>query len=161
MSQENWDNDETSLDWEEANIEFENDIVIEKILSTCKKYHLQIVARDNKKQVLIIVTWDFSPNKNIEYSMLQFNIESDTRPENYVITGMNKKINYFVNKHQIYDLEYNIPMQSSGYNSMMGNGIGRRIPNQRKIFSDSSISLCVDHGSVLNNPVSRIDLKFW
>ena len=61
--------------------------------------------------------------------MLQFNIELDTRPENYVVRGLDKKLNYFVNKHQIYDLEYNIPMQSSGYNSMYGNGVGNQIPN--------------------------------
>ena len=85
----------------------------------------------------------------------------DKRPENYVVRGMDTKINYFVNEHQIYDLEYNIPMQTSGSNSMMGNGIGSKIPNQRKIFKDSSISLSVDQGEVLNNPVCRMDLIFW
>lgn len=74
---------------------------------------------------------------------------------------MNTKINYFVNQHQIFDLEYNIPMQTSGYNTMMGNGVGNKIPNQRKIFEDTSISLCVDQGEILNNPVCRMDLIFW
>jgi hypothetical protein len=44
---------------------------------------------------------------------------------------------------------------------MHGNGVGSLIPNQRKIYKDSTISLCVDHGSILNNPVCRIDLIFW
>jgi len=44
---------------------------------------------------------------------------------------------------------------------MQGNGVGNKIPNQRKIYKDSSISLSVDHGSILNNPVNRIDLIFW
>lgn len=44
---------------------------------------------------------------------------------------------------------------------MMGNGVGTLIPNQRKIFDDSTISLSIDNGSVLNNPVNRIDLVFW
>jgi len=74
---------------------------------------------------------------------------------------MNTKINYFVNQHQIFDLEYNIPMQTSGYNNLLGNGVGNKIPNQRKIFEDTSISLSVDQGEILNNPVCRIDLIFW
>ena len=30
-------------------------------------------------------------------------------PEYYITTGMNSKMNYFVDLHQIFDLEYNIP----------------------------------------------------
>lgn len=44
---------------------------------------------------------------------------------------------------------------------MQGNGVGTKYPNQRKIYTDSTVSLSVDHGSVLNNPVCRIDLIFW
>ena len=36
---------------------------------------------------------------------------------------MNQKFNYFVNDHQIYDLEYNIPLQASTNNSTKGSGI--------------------------------------
>ena len=71
--------------------------MIEKIQSTCKKHHLQIVAKDTFKKVLIILTWNF--DENIEYSMLQFNIEMETRPENYVVRGLYQKVNYFVNEH--------------------------------------------------------------
>ena len=36
---------------------------------------------------------------------------------------MNEKMNYFLNKYQIFDLEYNIPLQTTNYNSLAGEGI--------------------------------------
>ena len=45
--------------------------------------------------------------------MFQINFENAEWPENYVVRGLNKKMNYFVNRTSIYDLEYNIPTQGT------------------------------------------------
>jgi hypothetical protein len=52
---------------EEVYNEFSPSVEIVDILNTCVKYQLQIVAKDNDKNVLIIQTWDF--NKKCEVSM--------------------------------------------------------------------------------------------
>jgi len=77
-------------------------------------------------------------------------IENNEKPENYICKGMNQKRNYFVDCHQIYDLEYNIPFQSSNHNSMKGKGIGTLYIDQRKIYEDGTRSLSIDHPSLLN-----------
>lgn len=69
-------------------------------------------------------------------------------------------MNYFLNKYQIFDLEFNIPLQTTNFNSLKGEGIQKHI-NQRKIFKDPSKSLCIDNGHILNFPLSRMDLIFW
>ena len=46
-----------------------------------------------------MIVIDNIEDQNIEYSMLQFNIEMETRPENYVVRGLDQKVNYFVNEH--------------------------------------------------------------
>lgn len=123
-------------------------------------YNLQIVAIDDVKKILFILTWDFRDGKNIECSSLQFNIEPNTQPWNYLVKGMKENMNYFMNKYQIFDLEYNIPIQTANRNTLNGEGI-KRHTNQRKIFENSSKSLSIDHGHILNFPSSRIDLIFW
>jgi len=50
-----------------ANINFEKDVEISKILSTSIYHHIQIVAKDAVNNVMIIVTWDC--DNNIEASM--------------------------------------------------------------------------------------------
>jgi len=65
---------------------------------------------------LVVVVWDFE--NDIEVSMFQLDIQPNTKPENYICKGMNQKRNYFVDPHQIFDLEYNIPFQSANNNSM-------------------------------------------
>ena len=74
---------------------------------------------------------------------------------------MNQKRNYFVDPHQIFDLEYNIPFQSANNNSMSGKGIGTQYIDQRKIYKDGTRSLSIDHPSLLNYPISRMDILFW
>jgi hypothetical protein len=37
----------------------------------------------------------------------------DILPENYVVKGVLKKDNYYIDEHHIFDLEYNIPIQIS------------------------------------------------
>ena len=50
----------------DADIEFEKTVEICKLWQTSVEDTFQIVAKDNVKNVLIILTWDF--NKNIEFS---------------------------------------------------------------------------------------------
>jgi len=57
----------------------------------------------------MIVSWDFI--KNIEIATLQQKCEPESKPENYIVKGINEKMNYYVNQYQIFDLEYNIPLQ--------------------------------------------------
>ena len=40
---------------------------------------------------------------------------------------MNEKMNYFLNKYQIFDLEHNIPLQTTNFNSLTGEGIKNHI----------------------------------
>lgn len=74
---------------------------------------------------------------------------------------MNKKMNYFMDHSQIYDLEYNIPLQMVTNNSMKGQEVRMKLQEQRKIFRDSSRSLSIDEPNVLNFPNTGMDLQFW
>lgn len=43
--------------------------------------------------------------------MFQHKGEKNTSAENYVVRGLNEKLNYFMDEHQIIDLEYRVPLQ--------------------------------------------------
>lgn len=45
----------------------------------------------------MIITWDFI--KNIEISQMQQKCSPDQKPENYIVKGMNEKMNYYVNQY--------------------------------------------------------------
>lgn len=77
------------------------------------------------KNVMIIATWDL--DQNVECSMCQIKVDPNTKPENYLVKGMNEKYNYFVSEHFIIDLEYNMPIQSIVGNTMRGKGIGKKL----------------------------------
>ena len=64
----------------------------------------------------MIITWDIQ--KNMEVNMFQIQCENGTNPENYIVRGMDLKYNYFVSQHQIFDLEYNLPMQAVSNNTL-------------------------------------------
>lgn len=64
--------------FETAKINFNKEILIDKIWGTQINNNLQIVATDDVNKILFIITWDFNEGKNIEKSMLQFNIEPNT-----------------------------------------------------------------------------------
>jgi hypothetical protein len=142
-----------------VSIDFSSQVEIDKIWPTSEKEFLQIHAKDNTANILLIVTWDFT--RNFEMSMLQLKCEQGTKPENYIVKGMNQKMNYFVNQYQIYDLEHNIPLQQSTNNSMRGEGISSMFSNQRKIYEDGSRALSIDSANILSFPLSRMDLLFW
>ena len=93
--------------------------------------------------------------------MVQVKSERDTLPENYVVRGMNNKLNYFMDEFQIYDLEYQIPQQLVSFNTMKGDGVGFKFMNQRKIFWDNSRNLSIEHMNTLNLPMNRMDITFW
>lgn len=116
------DNPDTENIFKDLKLNFDKHFEIVKILDTVTPYHLQIVAKNREKQVLLVFVWDFI--NDIEVSMFQLNIEKNTKPENYICKGMNQKRNYFVDQNQIFDLEYNIPFQSANNNTMSGKGVG-------------------------------------
>ena len=103
-------------DFKDANINFNNNVEIFNVRTTCQPHIIQIIAKDNTDNILIILTWDFKDNTEI--SMYQQNCTSDEYPENYVVKGLNEKMNYFINQQQIIDLESNIPLQKSKHNSL-------------------------------------------
>ena len=46
--------------------------------------------------------------------MFQINYEiEEYHPENYVVKGINKKDNYYVDENFIYDMEFNSPLNIS------------------------------------------------
>ena len=141
------------------NVDFDKEVEIIKIWPTRVESHLQIIAKDHDAKVVIVLTWDFV--QNMEATMFQVKCDFEARPENYIVKGMNQKYNYFVNEYQIYDLEYNIPLQVSTNNTMRGTGISNYFMNQRKIYRDGTRSLSIDHPNLLNFPLSWIDLLFW
>jgi len=65
------------------------------------------VAKDNTDNILVLLTWDFE--NDLEVSMYQIKSGQDEWPENYVVRGLNKKMNYFISRYRIYDLEFNVP----------------------------------------------------
>jgi len=44
---------------------------------------------------------------------------------------------------------------------MSGKGVGTLYVDQRKIYEDGTRSLSIDHPSLLNFPISRMDILFW
>lgn len=143
----------------DLNIDFDKSVEISKIWSTQVDKVLQIIARDNEKNIFMIITWNFV--KNIEVSMLQQKCPPHHKLENYIVKGMNEKMNYFVNQYQIFDLEYNIPLQQSTNNNLMNKGLNERFPEQRKIFEDTSRSLSIDFAKIINFPLTRMDIQYW
>ena len=46
-------------------------------------------------------------------------------------------------------------------NDMTGKGLGDRLQNRRKIFTDSSRNLSISDEKLINFPVCGMDLLFW
>jgi hypothetical protein len=57
---------------------------------------------------MVIVTWNFE--HNTEENMFQIPYREDLIPENYVVSGMHQKMNYYKNENHLFDLEFNIPI---------------------------------------------------
>ena len=74
--------------------------------------------------------------------------------------GLDEKMNYFASKHQVYDLEYNMPILKSVVGSF-SKPKKSQFNKQKKIYSDESRYLSVDFQNILVYPVTRIDLLFW
>ena len=143
----------------DLNLDFDKNVEISKIWSTQVYHILQIIAKDNEKNIFMIVSWDFI--KNIEVATLQQKCEPESKPENYIVKGINEKMNYYVNQYQIFDLEYNIPLQQSTNNNAMNHGLSEKFPEQRKIYEDTSRSLSIDHAKIINFPLTRMDILYW
>ena len=69
-------------------------------------------------------------------------------------------MNYFISKNQVYDLEYNMPIQKCIVSSF-SKAKRSQYNKQRKIYSDESRYLSVDDQNILVYPVTRIELLFW
>ena len=69
-------------------------------------------------------------------------------------------MNYFASKHQVFDLEYNMPILKSVVGSF-SKPKKSQFNKQKKIYSDESRYLSVDFQNILVYPVTRIDLLFW
>jgi len=76
-----------SSDFKDIDIDFMPEVEISKIWPTSKKEYLQIVAKDNTQNLILIVTWDFINNHEI--SMLQIKSDPGQKPQNYIVKGMN------------------------------------------------------------------------
>lgn len=72
---------------------------------------IQIVAKDNTNNILIIMSWDF--NQNSEHSMYQIKMDSDHQHENQITRGLYGPLNYYMSEYFVYDLQNNIPFQSA------------------------------------------------
>jgi len=139
-------------------IQLAKSVEILRIWECCCLDQIQIIAKDHEADVLLVISWNIK--SNMEESMLQLKCNA-LKPENYVVRGMNLKYNYFVSDSQIWDLEYNIPLQKSNNVDMTGLGISKGLVNQRKIFKNGTRSLGIDKACNLNFHNSRVDLLFW
>lgn len=151
--------EEEEVEFKKMAIDFGPQIEIHKIWSTGVYGHVQIVAKDETKNTMIVATWDTI--NNIEASMFQYKCAPDTKPENYIVKGINQKYNYFVNEYQIFDLEYNIPLQTTTNNSMRGDGVQGNVSNRRLIYWDGTRTLSIDKPNLICFPYNRLDVKFW
>jgi len=142
----------------ELNIQFDQGVEICQLFSTCVPHHLQIVAKDNQKQIILIVTWDTL--KNIEVTCMQRKTDPNTKQENYVIKGMNRKMNYYIDQHSIFDLEFNLPIQESTIISDLKTGI-KDFRQQRKIYENTSRFIGIDSPHMVYFPTTRLDILFW
>lgn len=147
-------------EFQEIEIDFNPDVDICKIMSTGKKYHIQIVAKETTLNNLIVVTWDCE--NNIEASMFQYHYkDKEMRPENYIVRGMNQKFNYFINEYQVFDLEYNLPLQTCTNNTLRSDGSQGDLFSRRLIYWDGTRTLSIDKPNIINFPCNRIDILFW
>ena len=140
-------------------IEFKPEVEIIRIWGTCNDDHVQIIAKDVFRNLVMIITWDII--KNMEVNMFQITCESGTNPENYIVRGMDLKYNYFISQHQLFDLEYNLPMQAVQNNTLKRDPGFVKENNQRKVFIDGSRMLSIENKNKLSFPACRMDLLFW
>ena len=78
-----------------------------------------------------------------------------------MVRGLNEKLNYFMDEHNITDIEFRVPLQKITDNSHMGNGIGFKFLNQRKIYWDNTRFLSTRHNNALYLPRTRMNVTFW
>lgn len=85
------------------------------------------------------------------------------KAENYVVRGINQKMNYYIGKYQIIDLYNNVPIQS--VSNLLYNRADKIIKspyqNSIKVYKDGSKSLCVDCPHILNIASSRMQIQLW
>jgi hypothetical protein len=93
--------------------------------------------------------------------MYQHKGERNSSAENYVVRGLNEKLNYFVGENQLFDLEYRVPLQKVVDNPLTGVGLGYNYLNQRKVYWDNSRCLSTHDSNHLFLPMTRMSVTFW
>ena len=81
---------------------------------------------------------------------------------------MYQKLNYYMNKDYIYDLEFAMPLHTNTYQSKAGSqSIQHQLTssvkwaNQRKVYRDTSQFLDLEAPYILNTTATRMDMLFW
>ena len=82
---------------------------IVKTFETLKKNWIQIVCKDHAMDVFSVITWDFEIQ--MEQRHLQQVIDENSDVGYHVVKGMNQKLNYYIDKHKLIDLEFGIPVR--------------------------------------------------
>ena len=81
--------------FKDAPIPFLKNIEIFNVRSTESPNIIQLIAKDNRRNILIVLSWDFENNK--EFSMYQLKCKRSEWPENYVVKGLNINNPFFEN----------------------------------------------------------------
>ena len=153
--------DDDRIDLKKAHINFNQDTEIYDIRKCDEnvKGAFQIIARDCKRNVLTILTWDFE--RNIELSIFQTLCSVNIRPERRVTKGMDEKFNYYIGEDEIIDLEYNVPLQKCALIADVTKVVEQPDCRIMKIYKDSTRTLGIDEPRCLKFPITRKDLVFW
>jgi hypothetical protein len=88
-------------------INFNPSTEILRLCTTIVPGTMQIMANDNSRDLMILLTWDF--HKNMEISVKQLVLSPLWTIENYLIMGMHQKLNYYLDPEYLIDMEYCIP----------------------------------------------------
>jgi hypothetical protein len=151
--------------FEQLDVDFNKNVEINRVLRTLSGEIHQIVATDHDEKIFIVMTWDFE--KNLELTMYQTPVTRENQ-SNYVVQGMYQKLNYYMNRDFIYDLEFGMPYHANTYQSVAAfQSVTHQLScivkwaNQRKIYRDTTQFLDVEAPYILNKTQTRMDLLFW
>lgn len=87
---------------------FNPDAEIIKLIETAEKNVVEIVIINHNEEVTSVLTWDF--NENIERRMFQMKKHNEDQVGQYIVKGMNYKMNYYIDQYYLTDLLTNLPI---------------------------------------------------
>jgi hypothetical protein len=103
--------------FEPLDVQFAKNTEIQRVLRTLNEHMLQIVATMHEEKIFVVMTWDFE--NNVEVTMYQTAVGREYQA-NYVVQGMYQKLNYYMNRDYILDLEFGMPLHPNTYMSVAG-----------------------------------------